>query len=326
MPALMPPWKQLLLEAYYRGSLPYRRWRSARARAAGMAPVMVLFYHRIADDAGSPWTMSNREFAAQMRLARAAFRHDLARRSPAAAGRQGETHGRPCSITFDDGYDANCDEALPLLIARKIPCTYFVSSRCVLEGIPFPHDVAERCSVRPNTLEQIRSMAAAGIEIGAHTRTHADIGRLHNPRELHDEVVGSGRDLEQALGRPVRYFAFPYGQPTNMNPAAFQLAREYGYEAVCSAYGGYNFPGDDPFHIQRIFPDNMLRLKNWLTVDPRKAHQPYRYDYQVAAVVGAGRAGERIGLTRIPIDRRRGPTLSDGDAAFSHNFDEVPVG
>ena len=123
------------------------------------------------------------------------------------------------SITFDDGYDANCDEAIPLLIARKIPCTYFVSSRCVLEGIPFPHDVGEACTVRPNTLEQIRAMAAAGVEIGAHTRTHADIGRLHNPRELHDEVVGSGRDLQQALGRPVRYFAFPFGQPKNMNAA-----------------------------------------------------------------------------------------------------------
>jgi peptidoglycan/xylan/chitin deacetylase (PgdA/CDA1 family) len=126
-------------------------------------------------------------------------------------------------------------------------------------------------------------MAAAGIEIGAHTRTHADIGRLHNPREIADEIAGSKDDLEQALGRDVRYFAFPFGQPTNMNPLAFQIARESGYEAVCSAYGGYNFPGDDPFHIQRIFPDSMARMKNWLTVDPRKTHNPYRYDYRAAA-------------------------------------------
>ena len=79
-----------------------------------------------------------------------------------------------------------------------------------------------------------------------------------------------------------------------MSPAAFQFAREYGYEAVCSAYGGYNFPGDDPFHIQRIFPDNMLRLKNWLTVDPRKTHHPYRYDYRLRGSAGAGR-GDGLG-------------------------------
>lgn len=278
----MPLWKQLLLEAYYRGSLPYRRWQSARARVAGMAPVMVLFYHRIADDAASPWTMSNREFATQMQWLHGRF--DLVTMEEARRRLIEKWNPRPAvHVTFDDGYDSNCDEAIPLLIAREIPCTYFVSSRCVLEGVPFPHDVAERCTVRPNTLEQLRAMAAAGIEIGSHTRTHADIGRLHNPREMHDEMVGSGRDLQQALGRQVRYFAFPYGQPRHMSSAAFQLAQEYGYEAVCSAYGGYNFPGDDPFHIQRILPDNMARLRNWLTVDPRKTYRPYRYDYHVAA-------------------------------------------
>ncbi len=136
-------------------------------------------------------------------------------------------------------------------------------------------------------------MADAGVEIGAHTRTHADLGRLHNPRELHDEVVGSGRDLQHVIGQPVRYFAFPYGQPKNMSAAVFQLAREHGYEGVCSAYGGYNFPGDDPFHLQRIYPDNMLRLKNWLTVDPRKTCHPYRYDYRSNAVSERDRASAR---------------------------------
>ncbi len=275
----MPIWKKLLLGAYYRGSLPYRWWHAARARAAGKAPIMVLFYHRVADDAASPWTMSNREFAVQIRWLEKHFELislDDARRRLV----DGHNPKPSVSITFDDGYDANCDEAIPLLIERKIPCTYFVSSRCVLEGVPFPHDVAGRFSARPNTVAQLRSMADGGVEIGAHTRTHADVGRLHNPRELYDEVAGSGRDLEQALGRAVRYFAFPYGQAANMNPASFQIAREHGYLAVCSAYGGYNFPGDDPFHIQRIFPDSMLRLKNWLTLDPRKLHRPYRYDYR----------------------------------------------
>lgn len=278
----MPIWKRLLLEAYYRGSLPYRWWQSARADAAGMAPVMVLFYHRVADDAASPWTMSNRDFVAQISWLQGHF--DLISLEEVQKRLINRNNSRPAvSITFDDGYDANCDEALPLLIERKVPCTYFVSSRCVLEGVPFPHDVAERCSARPNTVEQIRSMADAGVEIGAHTRTHADLGRLHNPRQLYDEIAGSGRDLEQAIGREVRFFAFPYGQPANMNPASFQIAREHGYHAVCSAYGGYNFPGDDSFHIQRIFPESMLRLKNWLTVDPRKTHHAYRYDYNATS-------------------------------------------
>ena len=84
-------------------------------------------------------------------------------------------------------------------------------------------------------------------------------------------MVGARQDLEAMTGRPVRYFAFPYGHHHNLTTESFALAHRSGYRGVCSAYGGYNFPGDNPFHLQRIHPDNdLLRLKNWLTVDPRK--------------------------------------------------------
>jgi hypothetical protein len=56
------------------------------------------------------------------------------------------------------------------------------------------------------------------------------------------------------------------------------MARDAGYRGVCSAYGGYNFPGDDAFHLQRIHGDaEMIRLKNWITMDPRKLTVP-RFD------------------------------------------------
>ena len=180
------------------------------------------------------------------------------------------------SITFDDGYDANCDEAIPLLIGPEDSLHLFrqqplrarrdsVSARRGQRNVHGPPEHARRKSGR------WRPPASRSAPTRARTPTSAGCTIR---AKLHDEVVGSGRELQQALGRPVRYFAFPYGQPENMNAAAFQLAQEHGYEAVCSAYGGYNFPGDDPFHIQRIYPDNMLRLKNWLTVDPRKNSPP----------------------------------------------------
>ena len=66
-------------------------------------------------------------------------------------------------------------------------------------------------------------------------------------------------------------FAFPYGLPQNLNATAIELLAHAGYEGVCTAYGDYNWPGDDAFHIKRIHADpELLRLKNWLTVDPRK--------------------------------------------------------
>lgn len=272
----MPIWKRVLLNLYYHGSCPLRWWARRRAAAEGRVAVVVLFYHRIADDRSSEWTMSNRMFARQMRWLQAHF--ELVSLGEVQRRIGGGASYRPCvSITFDDGYADNCREAIPLLIRQGIPCTYFVTVENVLKGVPFAHDLAQPDPPLPNTLEQLKGMAAAGIEIGAHTYTHPDLGRIVDRSTLHYEVVSAGRHLEEALGRPVRYFAFPFGYAANLNRRAFEMAHRAGYEAVCSAYGGYNFPGDDPFHLRRIPANNqMIRLKNWTTVDPRKVRAQTR--------------------------------------------------
>ena len=57
--------------------------------------------------------------------------------------------------------------------------------------------------------------------------------------------------------------------PINLQPRAF--AGHDRYDSVSTAYGGYNWP-DDPFHLQRIGAEGpLLRLKNWLTVDPLRS-------------------------------------------------------
>ena len=73
-----------------------------------------------------------------------------------------------------------------------------------------------------------------------------------------DEIAGSKHELNSAIGRDVRYFAFPYGKHENLSAAAFRIAFEAGFDGVCSAYGGYNFPGDDPFHLRRFHGDSEL--------------------------------------------------------------------
>lgn len=267
----------VLLAGYCGLTSPYRRWVNRQRCAEGKAPILVLFYHRIADDRATPWTHSFRLFQRQMRWLK---KHcELISLEEAQLRiRRGTNDRIAASITFDDGYADNCDRALPLLIAEKIPCTYFVSLRNVLKGKPFPHDLRHGASCRPNSIAQLCWMAQHGIEIGAHTRTHADLGRITDECKLYDEVVVAGEELQAAVGRPVRYFSFPFGLPNNLNRRAFQMAYEYGYEGVCSAYGDYNFPGDDPYHLRRIHVDNMPRLKNWGTIDPRKIHPSFTLD------------------------------------------------
>ncbi len=170
-------------------------------------------------------------------------------------------------ITFDDGYADNCDFALPLLLDRELPFAYFVTTGNVLEGRPFPHDLQRGEPLPPNSIADIRALADAGIEIGAHTRTHVDLATVGSDG-LRDEIVGSKVDLEAMTARRVRYFAFPFGQPQNMTQEGFQVALDAGFQGVCSAYGGYNFPGRNAFHLERFHADpELVRFKHWLSVD-----------------------------------------------------------
>ncbi len=276
---IMAPWRQTLVAGYYAATLPYRKYAMRRYCAARRAPVVSLFYHRIAEDKASPWTQSFETFSAQMHWLKQHF--DLVSLEEAQR-RLREGNSRPAvHITFDDGYADNCNQAIPFLLAENIPCTYFVTTRFVSEGLAFPHDVQRGKRLAVNTVAQLREMTAAGIEIAAHTRTHADLGKIQDRGRLQDEVIAAGEELQQLVGQTIRYFAFPYGLPQNLNADVFHLAYEAGYEAVCSAYGGYNFPGDDAFHIQRIpVEDSLVPLINRVTLDPRKLWSPYRYEYQ----------------------------------------------
>lgn len=270
--------KQLALHAYYQATLPLRWRANAVAARDATAPVMVLFYHRVADVNPNEWTMSRKTFAKQIRWLQANF--DLVSLPEAQQRLRGGNSRAAVSITFDDGYAENCDFAMPLLAEQGIPCTYFVTLDNVTNNTPFAHDVKAGVPLPVNSIEQLRDLAEAGVEIGAHTRTHPDLGAIANEDQLYDEVVRSADELQDSLAKPVRYFAFPFGLHANLNARAFHMARDAGFEAVCSAYGGYNFPGDDAFHLQRIHADpQMLRLKNWLTVDPRKLRSVRRFEY-----------------------------------------------
>jgi peptidoglycan/xylan/chitin deacetylase (PgdA/CDA1 family) len=273
----MSPLQNLLLSAYYAATLPARRRAAIDRAACGQEPVSVVFYHRVADESPNDWTMPTKMFAAQIRWLRARFEIvDLAECQRRIAATRND---RPTvCITFDDGYAENMDFAVPLLLREQVPFTYFVSTSHVFGSRPFPHDVAAGVPLTPNSVSHLRELAAAGVEIGAHNRNHVHLGTVAH-EQLVDEIVGSKHDLEQALEREVRYFAVPYGQRDDLSTAAFQIAYHAGYHGVCSAYGGYNLPGDDPFHLRRIHADcELVRLKNWLTVDPRKLRHPINFN------------------------------------------------
>ena len=260
--------KSVLIELFRIAKLPMRALFRRKLINTGKVPIPVLFYHRVSDEFPNDWTISEVDFARHFQWMKRNF--EFISLAETQRRIKNNFNDRPAvSITFDDGYADNCQWALPMLIEQKVPVTYFVTLDFIMTGKPFPHDVEAGRPLRPNTIESIRSLAAAGVEIGAHTRTHPNLGKLDDRTKMYDEVIKATQELESLLDTKIRYFAFPFGQKEHLSKSAAEMLKAAGMQGVCSTLKGWNQVGQDHFHIQRLHGDPSLsRLKNWLSFDP----------------------------------------------------------
>jgi peptidoglycan/xylan/chitin deacetylase (PgdA/CDA1 family) len=56
------------------------------------------------------------------------------------------------------------------------------------------------------------------------------------------EIAESRTVIEARLGRPVRHFAYPVGDPTSAGPREFALAHGAGYTTAVTTRPGHLFP------------------------------------------------------------------------------------
>ena len=70
---------------------------------------------------------------------------------------------------------------------------------------------------------ELRAIAEDGIEVGSHTITHPRLTQL-SPAELERELVESRERIEDELGRPCRFLAYPYGDEAEHVRAAAEAA------------------------------------------------------------------------------------------------------
>ncbi len=161
--------------------------------------VPILLYHRIGvSPTNSQYYVSPDKFEDQMKLL-----HDweytvIPIELLVKAIKEGaDLPPRPIIITFDDGDLSVYETAFPIM--RKYGLTgvaYIVGNYMDTDGYM--------------TAEQIKELAAAGWEIGSHSRSHRDLTRLRVPIQR-QEIYQAKRDLEQATGVQASTFAYPFG-------------------------------------------------------------------------------------------------------------------
>jgi peptidoglycan/xylan/chitin deacetylase (PgdA/CDA1 family) len=164
---------------------------------------------------------------------------------------RGQTPGRELAITFDDGYRDNFENAMPILESLSLPATFFIVSQWIeTDVVPFWD---RRLGVRHPwmTWNQVRTLNQKGFDIGAHTRTHVDLG-MASAAAATEEIAGARADLQKQLGVSVEAFAYPFGGQDHMTEANRDVVRAAGFRCCCSGFGGTVSSRTDPFHLPRV--------------------------------------------------------------------------
>lgn len=211
---------------------------------------VVVTFHRVSDAYRDDFTCPVRDFEAFCRFFRRHFTV-LPLGQMVTYLQHGHDLSGALAVTFDDGYADNHELAAPILRSFGIPATFFVVSDFIDSDTVAWWDREYDSPPRWMTWRQVGQLHAQGFEIGAHSRTHADLGTLTGAA-AEREILGSRQEIEARLGAPVDLFAYPYGRADNLTEPNRDLVRKAGFRCCASCHGGTNPRGSDVFRLSRI--------------------------------------------------------------------------
>ena len=147
-------------------------------------------------------------------------------------------------MTADDGFR---DAVAPMQSHVSAKPQMFVNTASVGGVASFADDRALA------SWDELRELAAAGVSIGSHARTHSRLADLDSEL-LDEELAGSLRELQAQVPAAVPLLAYPHGSHDERVRAAAMRA---GYRAAFTTETGRNGAGTDPYCLRRI------SVKDW---------------------------------------------------------------
>lgn len=160
-------------------------------------------------------------------------------------------------LTFDDLWASQIDECLPVMRQHGCVGTFFV---------PTAHigDRRQRLSRAPfacfqsdlGSWQDVELLEHNGMEIGAHTHTHARMSDL-DQNEVVEELSTSNRILSGIVQSPITSFAFPFGRPSSYTPWIVSLLPAFGYKTACTTQWGRPVSESNLLELPRIAIDGL---------------------------------------------------------------------
>ncbi|WP_210576658.1 polysaccharide deacetylase family protein [Streptomyces sp. GESEQ-4] len=210
----------------------------ARGRVRRGPSAWVAMYHSVSDCPEDPHhiTVSPDRLDRQLAWLCGRGLRGVSMRELLTARARGEERGL-VGLTFDDGYADFLTTALPVLRRRGCSATVFLVAGRLGGGNDW-----ESYGPRKPLLDadDVRRVAAEGMEIASHGLTHTDLIALPDDL-LHAELHDSRALLARITGGDVEGFCYPYGTVDARVRAAVRGA---GYRYACAIAPGREAAGD----------------------------------------------------------------------------------
>ena len=97
---------------------------------------------------------------------------------------------------------------------------------------------------------QVATLAARGVEIGAHAHWHWPMNAAQTPDYVRQQTL-LARDAIAAHVGQCRYFAYPFGNVRDVSPAAWHAVRDAGYRNAFTTMSATLDAGSNPWLLPR---------------------------------------------------------------------------
>ncbi len=226
---------------------PAKRTAAARHAAIRNGPrgtesVPILMYHVILPaPAGAPYPglyVDPALFAEQMRALAGAGYHAVTMDQMWDNWRYGTPlpAGKPIVISFDNGYESQYREALPVM--RSLG--WVGVENLQLSGLPPSQGGLSQ--------RQVRALVAAGWELDTQGYSHADLATA-SASELHFQVAVARQRIRALYHVAANWFCYPSGQ---YDAAVIAAVRAAGFIGSTTVVPGWAAPTEDPYRLPRL--------------------------------------------------------------------------
>jgi len=201
------------------------------------------------------------------------------------------------SFCVDDAFRSLSDKGMSIFRKYGIPLTIFVNTAAV-----GTHGYL--------SWEELRELAAEGVEIGNHTDTHAYLVEL-KPNEtaaqwqqrIRMDILRAQELFEKNLGKKPTLFAYPYGE---YSPAVVEIVKDLGFKGAFAQQSGVIYSPHNLFNLPR-FPmggpyATMAGFKSKLAMQPLPVLEVEPFDAVIRSnppVLQLRIAGKKINPKRI---------------------------